>query len=126
MAAGGKLVRQDETGIWLYLTLAVKKTGLNKDELIRRAGSGELAFRDDLPGKLGWFREEEIAALAKAKIEANWQKPTKPKRAKTEKELAKSLGAKNKLATRRGGGAMAAHSERLTLPRDDRVPKGQR
>lgn len=126
MAVGGKLVRQDESGIWLYQTLAAKKSGLNKNELIRRASAGELAYRDDLPGRLWWFREDEIAALAKAKIEADWGKESKPKRKKTENELAKALGANGKFAVKRGGGPMAAHAERLTLPRDDRIPKGQR
>jgi len=126
MAAGGKLVRQDESGIWLYLTLAATKSGLSKDELMRRAGAGELAYRDDLPGKHWWFREPEIAALAKAKIEADWNKPAKPKRKKTEKELARAIGARMPEPIARSHGPMAKHAERLTLPRDERIPKGQR
>ncbi|MBI1402287.1 MAG: hypothetical protein GC147_03620 [Porphyrobacter sp.] len=126
MAAGGKLVRQDETGIWFYLTLAAKKAGLNKDELMRRAGAGELASRDDLPGKHWWFREDEIAALAKAKIEADWNKVPKPKRKKTEKELARAIGARLPEPIARPYGPMAKHAERLTLPRDESIPKGQR
>lgn len=125
MASGGKLVRQDETGIWFYQTLAVKKAGLPKAELLRRASDGELDYRDDLPGKLWWFREEQIAALAKTKSDSEWGKKPKPKRNKSEKELARSLGADGKLE-RRSGSVMAAHSERLTLPRDERIPKGQR
>jgi len=131
MAAGGKLVRQDQTGIWLYLTLAAKKAGLSKDELMRRAGAGELAYREDLPGKFWWFSESEIAALAKAKIEANWGKAAKPKRKKTEKELERAIGAKVERAKKAGrgaraGGVMERHAQRLTLPRDERIPKGQR
>lgn len=130
MAAGGKLVRQDKTGIWLYLTLAASKAGLSKNELLRRAGEGQLAYRDDLPGKHWWFRESEIAALAKARIDAEWGKAPKPKREKTEKELARAIGAKlerNKKGGRvvLGGGPMVKHAERLTLPRDERIPKGQ-
>ncbi|NCP14138.1 MAG: hypothetical protein GW858_08255 [Sphingomonadales bacterium] len=126
MAAGGKLVRQDDSGIWLYLTLAAKKAGIGKDELMRRAGAGELAYRDDLPGKHWWFREPDIAVLAKAKIEAEWNKAPKPKRPKTEKALAKEIGARLAKAAPSNGGVMASHAERLTLPRDERIPKGQR
>jgi hypothetical protein len=131
MAAGGKLVRQDETGIWFYLSLAATKAGLSKDELTRRAGAGELSYREDLPGKHWWFREDEIAALAKAKIEATWDKAPKPKRKKSEKELERAIGAKLEKAKKSGrvpsgGGPMAKHAERMTLPRDEFIPKGQR
>jgi hypothetical protein len=126
MAAGGKLVRQDETGIWLYLSLAAKKAGLGKAELCRRAGEGVITYRDDLPGKHWWFREDEIAALAKAKIEADWDKPAKPKRKKTEKELARAIGARLPDPVARPHGPMAKHAERLTLPWDERIPRGQR
>lgn len=126
MAAGGKLVRQDETGIWLYLTLAAKKAGLSKAELCRRAGEGAITYRDDLPGRHWWFREDEIAALAKAKIEADWGKPAKPKRKKTEKELARAIGARLPDPIARPHGPMSKHAERLTLPWDERIPRGQR
>ncbi|MGY6550411.1 MAG: hypothetical protein ACXIT4_00790 [Erythrobacter sp.] len=126
MAAGGKLMRQDETGIWLYLTLAAKKAGMSKEKLMQKAGSGELAYRDDLPGKFWWFREHEIAALAKANYEAKREQPAKPKRKKTEKELARAIGAQLTKHPPRKGGVMTSHAERLTLPRDERIPKGQR
>lgn len=126
MAVGGKLVRQDETGIWLYLTLAAKKAGLSKTELCRRAGEGQLAYRDDLPGKHWWFSEPEIAALAKAKIEADWDKPAKPKRQKSEKELVRAIGARIPDSVAGPQGPMAKHAERLTLPWDERIPRGQR
>jgi hypothetical protein len=127
MAAGGKLVRRDETGFWLYSTLAGKKTGLSKNKLAARAIAGELDYRDDWPGKLWWYREDQIAALAAQKNEADRQRAAKPAKPKSDAQMIReTMKEIARSPVRRTGGPMAAHSERLTLPRDPRIPKGER
>lgn len=128
MARGINLVRQDASGIWLAAPLAAQKSGLTKPELFRRASAGELAYRDDLPGRHWWYREDQITLLVKARGDAERAQPARPKVRRTDaqvearhtrqwkSEIARERSARTKAGSGPGQpGPIANHLERAML-----------
>lgn len=100
---------------------------MSKPELARRAGDGQLDYRDDLPGRHWWYREDQINELAKAKLEADRAKAAKPKRVKSDKQkLREALNAPLGMAPKLRDGPFTEHSLRLNIPRDKNAPKNIR
>ena len=118
MAKQPKLVRQDAEGIWLALSLAAKKTGLTKPELVRRAISGGIKFLPDEDDQPAWFFEPEIATMAREQREAALAKPKNQPRKITDAKLEARMTRqwKEEAKTRRyGGSPLGAHADRVML-----------
>lgn len=115
----GKLVREDEVGIWLVASLAAQRSGLTKPELARRALRGELRFQEDSVGRPHWYLEPEIAALAKTKFDVERTKAQKPKRQPSKRNLEARYRreAEELRSTSRHcqNGPLLAHGNRVTI-----------
>jgi hypothetical protein len=122
----GKLVRQDADGIWIAATLAAKKSGLSKPELAERAMAGALRFQENYYGRPSWYAETEIAALAAEFLISQRAKNEKPKRQKSDKQIAREIDRVPYGLGHISTGASVDMQIRLTVPRDERFPKGTR
>ena len=112
-------VRRDGDNFWLAAPLAAKKSGLSKAQLTRRALAGELRYQQGESDKYPWYAEDQIAQLAKAKIESDRAKATKPKRQMSDAALearhTRQWTKQAKTARYGMGGPVAAHQERVIL-----------
>lgn len=125
-AKKGKLVRQDADGIWIAASLAAKKSGLSKPELAKRAMAGALRFQENNYGRPNWYAETEIAVLAAESLIRQRAKEEKPKRPKSNKQIAREIEKMPYGLGHISTGASVDMQLRLTVPRDERLPKGAR